>query len=58
MGGIFGMLIGLHILGRIFSGDLYTEGVLTGFYGMYAKGPRPVDCRVYLKCCMVYFQSF
>ena len=33
-GFIFGMLIGLHILGDIYSGGLYTGSVLTGFYGI------------------------
>ena len=30
----FGILIGMHICGAYIRRDLYTEGVLTGFYGM------------------------
>ena len=31
---IFGILIGFHIWGHIFKWGLYTEGILTGFYGI------------------------
>ena len=61
-GVIFGMLIGLHIWGRIFGGRIKGE-VLTGFYGMiklllYNYSPKYRHCSTYVEKEVIIFNDF